>query len=169
MVRPERAEGGFTIVEMLITLVILGLFLGLFFQLYMTSQAQRAAVIKYAAANDIAQSNLRKITAKSQLPASVLCDNTTNGSTNKNNGVLNTTLDANTGSVIVTEPDGDSATPEWGSTLAKESITGTSLPSTTQQTLLVSYPRGCSGLMPAKIISIVTYDAESVAHAQYVN
>ncbi len=175
----QRVDAGFTIIEVIVTLVIISLFLTLFFQLFLVSQSQRVAVMQRAAANDIAQSNLRKITAKNQVTTispSAACDNTTSGSGNKNNGLLYAGLGANSGSVIVT----DSPAPEWiGSTQwnassstipAKEDLTNTNLPaSSTYQTLLVSYPRGCTGLMPAKIISIVTYGSESVARAGYVN
>lgn len=171
----NQAERGFTIIEVLATMVILTVFLTLLFQLYATSLSQRILVMRRAAANDIAQSNLRKITTKSQVAAispSATCDNTTSGNGNANNGVLNTNIGTNAGSIIVTDPDGNTVTPEWGSggsVSPRQSLTDTGLPASTTQTLLVAYPRGCTSLMPAKIISIVTYDSESVIRADYVN
>ena len=172
----NRTDAGFTIVEVVVTLIIMSLFLTLFFQLFFTSESQRVAVMQRAAANDIAQSNLRKITAKSQIStinASAVCDGTTNGSGNKNNGILYKSLGANSGSTIITEPDGDATTTEWttnnANIPAKESLSKTNLPVSTTQTLIVAYPRGCNALMPAKIISIVSYGSESVVHAGYVN
>ncbi len=175
--REVRSDAGFTITEVIVALIVMSLFLVLFFQLYATNESQRASVLRRAAANDIAQSNLRKITAKSQIStiaSSATCDNTTNGASNPNNTILNNSLSPNAGSTIITEADGNASTPEWSSSASatipsKESLSNTSLPPSTTQTLLVSYPRGCNGLMPAKIISIVTYGSESVVHAGYVN
>lgn len=170
----RKMDAGFTIVEVIVTLVVISLFLTLFFQLFLVSQSQRVAVLQRAAANDIAQNNLRKISKKTQIPAAGACDPSTAGASNKNNYLRNPTLDPSAGSIIVAEDDGDINTPQWGvgaGIPTKESIAGTGLPiATTKQTLLVSYPRGCTTLMPAKIISIVTYGAgESVVRAGYAN
>lgn len=172
-----RVDAGFTITEVIVAIIVMSLFLVLFFQLLFTSESQRLKVTQLAAANDIAHSNLRKITAKSQvalIAPGAACDNSTSGSSNPNNGILYKGLDVNSGSVLITEPDGNSLTPEWSAANntdipVKEPLVNTSLPTTTVQRLLVSYPRGCNSLMPAKIISIVSYDSESVVHAAYVN
>ena len=177
----HRVDAGFTVVEVVVTLVIISLFLTLFFQLFLVSQSQRVAVIQRAAANDIAQSNLRKITAKTQVvdaSPSAACDGTTSGGGNPNNLIFSLSLNVNSGSIIATDDSTNfPGAPAWGvdastpTKPAKEPITGTGLPTaTTKQTLRVSYPRGCTTLMPAKIISIVTYGSgESVVHAGYVN
>jgi prepilin-type N-terminal cleavage/methylation domain-containing protein len=56
-------EAGFTITEMVVTLVIITIFMTLFFQLFLTGLSQQTVVTSQAAANDIALSNLSKITS----------------------------------------------------------------------------------------------------------
>jgi len=162
-------EAGFTIAEMVITLVVLSLFLMLFFQLYILGLSQKNAVILRATANDIALNNLRKITSKDDIPAEDACDDTTNDSTNPNNATLNLDLnnDGATGSSIIGQSPGDNNPYPDSPTL--ESLDNTGLPSSTTQTLYVIYPQGCYDQNPAKIISIVTYNSEIVTHATYVN
>lgn len=63
-------ESGFTIVEVVTTLVVLSLFLAFFFQLITTAQKQRSAVEKRTLASDIAYSNLKKFPKK---PAGLTC------------------------------------------------------------------------------------------------
>lgn len=169
---------GFTIVEVVVTLGILSLFLGLFFVMYMTSQSQSRSTIIRAAADDIAQSNLRKVANKNSIPSSTdVCDNTTTGPSNPNNAAINMSLspdsatntDPMTGSEITMTAY--STTPP-ANTIMAESLTNTGLPPSTTQRLLVVYPRGCNSSMPAKIISIVTYgstDSDQVVHAAYIN
>ncbi len=149
-------ERGFTVVEMIVTLVVMSLFLTMFFQLFLTGESQRVAVVRRASANDIAMTNLRKISAKSLIPvATTACDAVTVGGGNPNNLLLNSSA---AGSTIA-----------WSVSLVAESTTGTSLPSGTTQVLAVIYPRGCSVSMPAKIISRVTYGSETVSRAAFIN
>lgn len=161
-------ESGFTVVEMIVALVVLTIFLTLFFQLYMTGESQRVAVVRRAVANDIAGTNLNKITLKSLIPSSTaVCDNTTVGSGNPNNLTLNSSA---TGSVIATNDTSGVTTPTWATAgMAAETTSNTSLPSDTVQKLVVLYPRGCAIAMPAQIISSVTYGSETVSRATYVN
>lgn len=181
----QRTQGGFTIAEVLVTLGILSLFLMLFFNTYMLSFSQKNATILRAAANDIALSNLRKITQRSDIPTTArpdtICDDTNNGVTNRNNVQRNTALkDSIAGTYIASgtfadptsSPDG---VPWQGSSLAAESLdesTLPKLPSTTIQKLSVVYPKGCTLPMPAKIISSVTYQSgnreETVVYVSYV-
>ncbi len=174
----RHTEQGFTIVEVVVTLSILALFLALFFTMYMTSMSQSKSTVTKAAADDIAQTNLRKISSKTTIPSTTnACDGTTSGSGNENNATLNTALlpDAATN----TDPMAGSevtmvaytATPP-ANTIVAEPLTDTGLPATTTQRLLVMYPRGCYSSMPAKIISIVVYgptDSDQVVHEAYVN
>lgn len=169
---------GFTIVEVVVTLSILSLFLGLFFVMYMTSLSQSRSTIIRAAADDIAQSNLRKVANKNSIPSSTdVCDNTTTGSTNPNNAAINIALSPD--AATNTDPMAGSeiamvahtATPP-ANTIMAESLNNTGLPASTTQRLLIVYPRGCNTSMPAKILSIVTYgptDSEQVVHAAYIN
>lgn len=166
----HQKETGFTIAEMVVTLVVLSLFLTLFFQLFLLGLSQKKIVILRATANDIAMNNLRKITTKNLVPSANACDSTTNGSSNKNNATLNPDLnvDGATGSSIIGQASGSDTTLAPTS-LKAEQLTGTNLPSSTIQTLYVIYPQGCYPQNPAKIISTVTYGTETVTHATYVN
>lgn len=162
-------ESGFTVAEMIASLVVLSIFMTLFFQLYMTSESQRLAVVRRAAASDIAATNLDKIPLKSLIPSSTTpCDNTTNGSGNPNNLVKNSSA---AGSIIATNATSGTTTPTWATAgLSAESLSGTSLPTSgTVQTLSVVYPRGCTSALPATIISTVTFGSESVSRATFVN
>lgn len=153
--RVKQIENGFTVAEMVVALVIMSLFLNMFFQMYMASVSQRTVVTARAAANEIAATNLKKIGTKTQLPAS-------------------TPACASGGGIIATT-GGSGTDPKWvgdgtpSSGLEKESITGSSLPTTAVQTLSVSYPHGCGASMPAKITSTVTFGSETVNRATYVN
>jgi prepilin-type N-terminal cleavage/methylation domain-containing protein len=166
--RQQKTESGFTIAEMIVTLVVLSIFLTLFFQLFLLGLSQKKVVTLRATANDIAMNNLRKISTKTLIPAADACDSSTNGSGNPNNALLNSNLnnDGATGNSIIGRAT--SSTNTFPSPMAPETITGTGLPSSTIQTLYVIYPQGCFDQNPAKIISTVTYGMETVTHATYV-
>lgn len=51
---------GFTIVEMLVTVALAGIFLTFFIQMYRATNAQQLSLIRQSTANDIAKSNLAK-------------------------------------------------------------------------------------------------------------
>lgn len=165
--RQQKTESGFTIAEMIVTLVVLSIFLTLFFQLFLLGLSQKKVVTLRAAANDIAMNNLRKLNKASLIPAT--CDGSTNGSNNKNNAALNPALntDGNYGMVIAQSP-AQGANPSFPSPLTPELLSGTGLPSSTIQTLYVIYPQGCYPQNPVKVISTVTYGTETVTHATYV-
>ncbi len=157
----DEIEEGFTVIEMVVTMVIMALFLTLFFQMFFSSQSQQTSVFHRATANDIARTNLRKISSKTTvtLPA---CINT---SSSPNNPLANSSA---TGSIVATDTSG--GTPTWSTAgLSAESLDDTELPPGTTQTLKVLYPRGCASAMPAEIISIVSYKSETVSHAAYIN
>lgn len=164
----HRQEGGFTLTEVLVTLGVVALFLGLFFQTYMLSSSQKNATMLRASASDVAQSNLRKITKRADVPASAACDTTT-GTGNKNNLLLNANAAGSTiarGTAETPAPPGELN--PWTSSLVPEKLDNTGLPASAVQALLVQYPRGCTASMPAKIIATVSYGTESVIHAAYV-
>ena len=60
-------------VTLVVTLVVTGLFLTIFMQTIITIGYQRMVVAREAAANDIAYSNLRKVSSRSML-ASLPCE-----------------------------------------------------------------------------------------------
>lgn len=62
--RDNSSSAGFTIIETIVTLIVLSLFLTLFFQAFIVLTSQRVAVARQAAANDIAYTNLRKILSR---------------------------------------------------------------------------------------------------------
>ncbi len=159
---------GFTIVEMVVTTVIVTLFLTLFFQAFLSAQSRQLAVTRLAAANNISQTNLNKISSKALIPSSTAaCDST---GSSPNNPLANSSA---TGSIIATNATSGVTTPTWTTAgLAPESLDKTALPSNSGQTvqmLQILYPKGCSPSFPAKIISTITYGSETVTHAAYIN
>ncbi len=148
-----RASAGFTIVEMIVTIVVVGIFVGLLFQGFIAATSQRVQVVRLSDAHDLATSNLKKYTKKLSLPSTVACNNAVTDSSNPNNYTYNTTAP---GSVI-------------GKAQIGGSLTGTALPSSTDYYIEVVYPRGCGAQMPALLRSVVKYDAEKVTHVEYVN
>lgn len=147
--RAKDRSNGFTVIEVVVTLTIMGLFLALFFQIFSTSQQQELSTLRLAAANDLAQTNLRKITKKNQIsPAAAACSASND-----------LTQDANAAGSDIT--------------FTAETTLPPSLPSSTQQQMKVQYPQGCDISMPAKIISIVTYTAgaslEEIRRVSYVS
>jgi len=151
-----KEESGFTVIEVVVALIVMSVFLTLLFQLYMATQSQHLSAVQHAVANDIAQSNLRKINTRASIPASTpACAP----------GVTQIIASNESGSHPKWTGDG---TPSSG--LAKESLSNTSLPSTgVVQKLTVNYPRGCDPAMPARITSTVEYGTETVVRATYVN
>jgi len=143
----NNGGAGFTIVEVIITIAVMSIFLTFLYQAFLVGQSQQLSTIRLGAANDLAQTNLRKITDRSQISAA--CD-TTAGSGNTNNLVLNASA---AGSDITFTP---------------ESTLPPSLPATTAQQMKVQYPQGCALTMPAKVMSIVTYGQEIIVRVSYV-
>jgi len=145
----RHTEQGFTIAEMIVTLVVMSVFMGLLFQMYMAGISQQTAVARRAAANDIAITNLKKIVARTS------------------------SLLSSSGVTCKSSNDMTSGSYTGGSTITftGESLTGTGLPPspTTSQTLKASYPRGCGSTMPIMIESKVTYGSDSVTHVSYVD
>ncbi len=161
-------DTGFTIVEVIVAVVIIGLFAGLFFQTYLSNTSQQTTVVQRAAADDIALNNLKKITARdSPLISSISCS--TAATSNPNNLTINTSA---AGSSISSVAFGQ--TPS-ASQYARESLEKTSLPSTAAQAMVVLFPRGCTpaGVVPIEIKSTVTFSTlhgtETVTRAAYVN
>lgn len=136
-------EGGFTIVEMIITLIVMSVFLMFFFQSFLAAQSQHTAVVRLSSANDIAMANLHKFAKKVDLPV-VTCDSSTNLVTN-------------------------ASAPGAPVTFTQESLSSTNLPSTTTQEVRAFYPQGCDPNMPVLLQSKVMFGTETVTHATYIN
>lgn len=171
----KRDDTGFTVIEVIVATIVIGLFAIIFFQSYITNTKQQAAVLQRAAADDIALNNLKKVISRTSpilTQSSVACStaSATSGPGNPNNVVLNsaagkTTVGSNIGSVAA------GATPGVGQ-FARESLAGTNLGTDTtgtaattgtKQTMVVLYPRGCepSAYIPIQVKSIVEYDTSN--------
>lgn len=152
-----HSSSGFTVVEVLVTLVIVSLFMGLFFQSYMAMESQRLAVQRAVLASNIAYTNLRKF---SERP-----DSTNLSCTNAMNL-------ASSPSAPGVEIGGNNTTPNiFG--FVGENLTSSLGPDATQQVLIFA-PNGCARFadMPLKIVSVVSYgpasNREEIAHVSYV-
>lgn len=154
---------GFTLVETIVTTIVMSIFLALFFQLFFVTESQRITSIRLAKAHDIAKTNLSKVVEKSAIlginPLAAC------GSDNNLEQNINAFGSNEVGTFLASDKTND---PSWSSAFKKEEISGTGLPSSTTQSLIVTYPKGCDAAMPAKITSIVEYGDEKVVHANYV-
>ena len=146
--RTNSKESGLTLVETLVTLLIISLFLGSLIQAYITMESQRALVARRALASDIAYSNLRKFSSR---PAALTC----------------------TGSAMDLTTPGTKAGSNLSSYFTGESLT--SLGTGSSQTVVAFAPGGCNGdgtyvdtFPVVKIVSTVTYNGGSVSHATFV-
>lgn len=136
-------QAGFTVVEMMVTIVVGAMYAMVFSGLYVVVSAQTSAANQRAVASDLAYSNLRKYHT-TVAPAWFVCD-------------------AN--SDLITYP---SAT---GQVLMNSAVTGlANIQPPVQQAVKAFAPQGCGAQMPVKVVSTVTYGASSrtVTHATYV-
>jgi prepilin-type N-terminal cleavage/methylation domain-containing protein len=149
----NNTEGGFTIVEVLVTIVITALFVTMYFSAIITNSTQQGAITQRAAANDIAITNLKKISTRtSPLLSTVSCGPSNDLTATTPGG--GTTIDLNT----------------YGGGADYEPLTGTTLPSLTTQTLTIKYPRGCipAAFAPIEVVSTVNYVNGIATHATYI-
>ena len=151
----HKYEKGFTVVEMIVTIVVLSIFMTGIFQSYLLLESQRIEVARQARASDIAYSNLRKFQTR---PANLVCNasqiSPTKGLSlgNENNYPGSSTY----GFVA-----------EGGKTVEHMGKT-----SDFHQTVIAYAPYGCTGsdftYNTVKIISTVTYEGGSVSHAGFI-
>lgn len=153
--RIGQAHAGFTVVEMLVTVVLAGIFLAFFVQMFRATAAQQLSLVRQSIANDIAKSNLAKFPTAGSLtnaPTSYVCDTNTTGNTN------NLTVSA---AVAGTSVLADSQ---------KETDPGTI--GELVQTVRAYSPRGCGPNLPIKVVSTVEYgfvgQRDKVEYATYV-
>jgi len=133
---------GFTIVEMLVTLVLAGLFLVFFLQMFRASSAQQMSLVRQAAANDIAKSNLSKFPRTSTITPAYTCDTNTTVASNTNNLMIN----PNAAGTVILNNSSANREPSTDST-----------PNLVQEVRAYS-PMGCLTTgSPVKIVSRVTY------------
>lgn len=160
----HNGEQGFTVVEMIVTLVVMSVFLTMAIYAFFAANAQRVSIVRFAAAYNIVKTNLGKISTRSDIPAGTeVCQAEAEheGSDNENNLLVN--------------PDAAGSTIELHDPESTElGINAASLESTpfesmgVDQALKVLYPQGCGGSAPVKIISTVTYESEVVSSAKFV-
>lgn len=122
---------------------------------YQVLESQRILVDKRARANDIAMTNLSKVTTRpAALTQSVCNSNASN-------------MDLTTGNPA-TEPGLDIT--QYGYTLESTSSVQAALGPGASQTLVAYAPSGCANFdtNPVKIVATVSYGADKVTHATYV-
>lgn len=141
-------SSGFTIIETVVTLAVVALFATFFFQLYLTSESQRIAVLRRSTASDLAYTNLRKFASK---PSGLTC--TTD---------MDLSANANAPGTVISNAT-YSFTAETAPSILGQNVT---------QTVTAFAPSGCTtySANPAKIISEVSYgtSGEKIIHAAYV-
>lgn len=146
---PTSSASGFTIVETIVTLIVISIFLTGFFQAYMLMTAQRIKVARQAAASDMAYTNLRKVIAR---PTGLTCNATTG------HVLLSSTNGTNDASRIYTAED------------------DRNLGEARTQTVTAYPTTDCANFAndPVKIVSTVVFDKNkpggevSVVHASYI-
>lgn len=153
---------GFTIIEVIITLMVTALFLTLFFQMYLAMESQRVGIARRALASDLAYSNLRKFTTR----PTITCDAAK---------MDLTAADASTKTGLLLGDETNVATPSAYGFLAEPPAATSSLGRKVQQTVKAYAPQGCSGTAftdnPIKLESTITYgpNRDIVVHTTYVN
>lgn len=153
---------GFTIVEMLVTVVLAGIFLTFFLQMYRATSAQQASLTRQAAVNDIAKSNLNKYPTSNVFDSLYTCDTDPSATTNTNNLTINKNA---AGNIIL---DSTSVDPNINHGEPDPGNLGTLV-----QRVKVYWPLGCSGgHVPIKIESTVEYgftgQRDKVVYATYI-
>lgn len=162
--RVRTNNEGFTVAELVVTLVVMTIFVSIFFNLFLAGQSQQIVITNRAAANDIAVSNLRKISSKNVVPGTTATCDATVGVGNVNDLTQNPNAP---GSVIASNRP--STNPTWSAaSMSAENIAGTGLPSGTIQELRIFYPQGCESYKPAKVVSRVEVNGEVIEHATFI-
>ncbi|USN96836.1 MAG: prepilin-type N-terminal cleavage/methylation domain-containing protein [Candidatus Nomurabacteria bacterium] len=152
---------GFTVIEMIITIIVLAIFLLGVFQSYLLLESQRVDVARRARASDIAFSNLAKFPSP---PSNLLCNpgkmdlTANNASSKRGENIIDTSDPAVFGHY------GYAA--ESGSTIANM---GSSL----VQTVTAFAPNGCTGTSftdgIVKLVSTVNFgNGEFITHANFI-
>lgn len=141
----RKDQSGFTIVELLVTVITAAMFVGMFYQLFVVLVNINATARNTAQASDLAYSNLRLYPTAAS--TGLTCNTATNVSTTVN------------------------LIPATGSPVAAVDSDYTELGSVTEQ-VTAQFPYGCSAVYNVvKLVSTVTYgtSAYKVSYATYVN
>lgn len=149
----HKEQAGFTIIEVLVSLIVLALFVGFFFQMYLAMESQRVLVLRRSVASDIAYKNLRKFPAR---PGITMQD-----CTNSNMDLRTNAISASTGLVLGTQAN---VTANAYGFIAEN----TSQLSTASTQRVVAYaPYGCASTI-IQVVSSVSFGNEEIRHVSYV-
>jgi prepilin-type N-terminal cleavage/methylation domain-containing protein len=138
-------QSGFTVVELLVTIIVASLFIAVFYNLFLILVGVNSSSRNVSQASDLAYSNMRRYPTAAS--TGLNCATTTA----QPNGVSYLMGSATPTAAV------DSDYPELGS------IT---------ETVAASYPYGCAAVYDVvKLVSVVTYGSNStkVSYATYVN
>lgn len=139
--KPMNTDG-FTVIELIVTIIIFVIFIGGAFQTYVVLESQRVFVLRQTIASDIAYTNLRKFNTR---PTIATCSSSINLASSTYN-----------------------FSPESTSTNNTLAVLGTSV----TQTVVGYPVDGCTGSnfvsSTLKIVSTVTYNTGSASHATFV-
>ncbi len=139
--KPNSADG-FTVIEIIVTIIIFIIFIGGAFQTYVVLESQRLYILRQTIASDIAYTNLRKFSTR---PTIATCSSSINLATSTYNFTPETTTTNNTLAALGTP---------------------------VTQTVVGYPVDGCSGSnfvsTTLKIVSTVTYSTGSASHATFV-
>lgn len=148
-------QHGFTVVEMIVTIVVLSIFMTGIFQSYLLLESQRVQVARQARASDIAYSNLRKFQTR---PANLQC----------NPAQISPTR----GLLLGNETNYPGSSTYGFVAESGETIKYMGRTNLLRQTVTAYAPNGCTGTNftdgTIKIISTVTYEGGSVSHASFI-
>lgn len=140
--KQNTEESGFTIVELLTTIITATLFVGIFYQMFLILVNVNANAKNMTQASDLAYSNMRRYpTAASVITAGYTC----------------TSVASQGGTALITNTTGtNSSYSDLGSVT---------------ETVAVSFPYGCTAVYDVvKLVSTVTYGGGlKISHATYVN
>lgn len=154
----QLSDSGFTVVEMVVTMVILALFLGGFLQSYLLVDSQRVKLAQQSRASDVAYSNLRKFASR---PSGLTCT-----------AAMDLIANANAPGVLLGDQNNTVTSSAYGFIAEPTSVTQ-SLGSGATQEVRAFAPDGCANFAtnPVKITSVVTYGSsgDKVQHASFVN
>jgi prepilin-type N-terminal cleavage/methylation domain-containing protein len=151
-------ESGFTLVEMIVTLVIMSLFSTLFINMFSAAQLQRVNVVRVSAANDMAVTNLEKFSTRQDIEdiSGSACTSSNDVTQPGNSGLINNVM---SGTLLS----------GWSQETPEAPLPPS--PSTSQR-IYVVYPQGCDADMPIQVKSVVEFNngtgTERVIHSAYV-
>lgn len=152
----DKNSEGFTVVEMIVTVVIASLFLTFFIQMFRTASNQQQIVFNQSVVNAIVKSNLDKFPASAGFDTPYVCD--TNPSTTAN--VNNLAIRSDAPGTVLLDDSSTNREPDPGNI------------GELNQSVKAFSPFGCGAEKPIKVVSSVEFgppDArDEVVYATYI-